>query len=135
MAFSFTTDLYTGNATIDSQHKELIAAINNLLEACSQGKGRQTLNDTANFLYNYTSKHFADEEKLQQASKYPDYTNHKQYHENFKKVVQDIVAQLEKDGPTIAMVGKVNTSIGGWFVNHIKVEDAKVAAHIRSVQK
>ncbi|MEA4973644.1 Bacteriohemerythrin [bioreactor metagenome] len=135
MAFNFTPDLYTGNATIDSEHKQLIAAINSLLEACSQGKGRQSLSSTANFLYDYTTKHFADEEKLQLASKYPDYPNHKKYHEGFKKVVQEIVTQLDKEGPTIAMVGKVNTSIGGWFVNHIKVEDVKVAAHIRSTQK
>lgn len=135
MAYNFTPDLYTGNAAIDSQHKELIAAINNLLDACSQGKGRQTLNSTAKFLYDYTSKHFADEEKLQLSSKYPDYPNHKRYHEEFKKVVKDIITELEKDGPTIAMVGKMNTSIGGWFINHIKVQDVKVAAHIRSTQK
>jgi len=135
MAFNFTPDLYTGNSAIDAQHKELIAAINTLLDACSKGKGRDSLNSTAQFLYDYTSKHFADEEKLQIASNYPDYQNHKRYHEEFKKVVRDLIAELDKDGPTIAMVGKMNTSIGGWFINHIKVQDAKVAAHIRSTQK
>jgi hemerythrin len=135
MAFNFTPDLLTGNSTIDSEHKELIAAINNLLEACSKGKGRATVSSTAKFLYDYTTKHFADEEKLQLASKYPDYTNHKRYHEGFKKVVRDISAQLDKEGPTIVLVGKVNSSIGDWFINHIKVEDVKVAAHIRSAQK
>lgn len=135
MAYTWTKDLETGNATIDGQHKELIEAINNLLTACSQGKGRDALKETTSFLYNYTSKHFADEEKLQLASKYPDYTNHKQYHEGFKKVVRDIMDQLEKEGPTVLLVGKVNTSIGGWLLNHIKKEDVKVAAHIRSQAK
>lgn len=134
MAFSFTPNLITGNSTIDSQHKELIAAINNLLDACSKGKGRAHLSETAKFLYDYTSKHFAAEEKLQLESNYPDYTNHKRYHETFKRVVRDIVAQLEKEGPTIVLVGKVNSSIGDWLVNHIQVEDVKVAAHIRSMQ-
>lgn len=131
MAYSFTPDLVTGNPTIDTQHKELIAALNNLLEACSVGKGRQSLDTTTKFLYDYTVRHFADEEKLQIASKYPDYVNHKRYHEDFKLVVRDIIAQLAKDGPTIVLVGKVNNSIGGWLFNHIKKEDAKVAAHIR----
>ena len=135
MAYAFTPDLLTGNNTIDTQHKELIAAINNLLEACSQGKGRAVLTDTAKFLYSYTSKHFADEEKLQLASKYPDYANHKQYHEGFKQVVMDIINELDKEGPTIVLVGKVNSSIAGWLINHIKREDVKVAAHIRSTQK
>jgi len=135
MAYNFTPDLVTGNATIDSQHKELIAAINNLLDACSKGKGRDTLHDTAQFLYDYTTKHFADEEKLQLASKYPDYTNHKKYHEGFKKDVLDIITQLNAEGPTIVLVYKVNNSIAGWLLNHIKREDVKVAAHIRSKQE
>ena len=45
MAYNYTPDLETGNAKIDEQHKELIAAINNLLDACSKGKGRDTLHE------------------------------------------------------------------------------------------
>ncbi|WP_312648666.1 bacteriohemerythrin [Aminipila sp.] len=132
MKYDWTSDLETGNGTIDEQHKQLIAAINNLLDACSQGKGRDSLKETTTFLYDYTSKHFADEEKLQLASQYPDYPNHKQYHEGFKKVVRDIADQLDKEGPSLVLVGKVNSSIGGWLINHIKKEDVKVAAHIRA---
>uniref|UniRef100_UPI000A5C540E hypothetical protein n=1 Tax=Clostridium sp. NkU-1 TaxID=1095009 RepID=UPI000A5C540E len=49
-----------------------------------------------------------------------------------KKVVAGICAKLDKDGPTIALVGEVNSAIGGWLINHIKKEDVKVAAHIKS---
>lgn len=132
MAYNWTADLETGNLKIDEQHKQLIAAINNLLNACSQGKGRDALKETTTFLYDYTAKHFADEEKLQIASQYPDYVNHKQYHEGFKKVVRDLMTQLEAEGPNVVLVGKVNSSIAGWLLNHIKKEDVKVAAHIRS---
>jgi len=132
MAFTWTAALETGNATIDAQHKELIKAINTLLEACAKGQGRATLKETTDFLYQYTIKHFSDEEKLQLASNYPDYINHKRYHESFKKVVREINAQLNEQGPTIVLVGKVNSSIGDWLVNHIQKEDVKVAAHIRA---
>lgn len=134
MAYNWTGDLETGNQTIDEQHKQLFAAINDLLEACSKGQGRDKLKEITTFLYDYTAKHFADEEKLQIASRYPDYPNHKQYHEGFKKVVREIAAQLEAEGPNLLLVSKVNTSIGGWLINHIKKEDAKVAAHIRSTK-
>ncbi|MPN61896.1 hypothetical protein SDC9_209642 [bioreactor metagenome] len=40
--------------------------------------------------------------------------------------------QLEVQGPNIVLVGKVNTAVAGWLINHIKREDVKVAAHIRS---
>ncbi len=135
MAFSWNQKLETGNAMIDQQHKQLITAINNLLQACSSGKGKEEITRTMKFLYDYTAKHFSDEEKLQIQYRYPDYTNHKRYHEEFKKVVRDLATRLQTEGPSIALVGKVNTSIGGWLLNHIQREDVKVAAHIKSQQK
>lgn len=135
MPYTFTKDLETGNQLIDSQHRQLIEAVNSLLAACQAGKGRAELSNTLKFLQDYTAKHFSDEEKLQLQSRYPDYVNHRKYHEDFKKVVAGICAELEKDGPTIVLVGKVNSTIAGWLINHIKKEDTKVAAHLKTVQK
>lgn len=132
MAYQWTKDLETGNPTIDQQHKQLIDAINRLLEACAKGQGRDVLVKTTQFLSDYTTKHFADEERLQLQSGYPDYQNHKKYHEGFKRVVADLMTQLREQGPTIVLVGKVNSSVAGWLLNHIKKEDCKVAAHIRA---
>lgn len=132
MAFSWTQDLETGNNTIDTQHKTLIDALNKLMEACSQGKAKEQINDTMKFLVDYTKKHFADEERLQISSNYPDYAAHKKYHDDFVKVVADIAKELDEQGPTIVMVGKVNNAVGNWLVTHIKREDSKVAAHIKA---
>lgn len=134
MAYTFTPDLQTGNAVIDAEHKELIAAINGLLEACAQGKGRQTLAGTTKFLYDYTTKHFDHEEKLQRDSKYPDYLSHKRAHDDFKKTVLELSKEIERDGATISMVGKVNSNVGAWLMNHIKGQDVKVAAHLRGAK-
>lgn len=131
MAYAFTKDLETGNAMIDQQHKQLIDAINALLDSCAKGKGRAEIQTTLDFLNNYVVKHFGDEEKLQLQSKYPDYTNHKKYHETFKQTVRDIDAEYKRDGATIVFVSKVNQSIAGWLLNHIKREDVKVAQHIK----
>lgn len=132
MAYTFTKDLETGNQLIDTEHRQLIEAINNLLAACSTGKGRSELANTAKFLQDYTAKHFSDEEKLQIQTHYPDYQNHKRYHEEFKKVVAEICKKLDTQGATITLVGEVNSAIAGWLINHIKREDVKVANHIKS---
>lgn len=132
MAYTFTKDLETGNQLIDSEHRQLIDAINHLLAACSTGKGRSELANTAKFLQDYTAKHFSDEEKLQIQTQYPDYQNHKRYHEEFKKVVAEICKKLDSQGATITLVGEVNSAIAGWLINHIKREDVKVANHIKS---
>lgn len=84
------------------------------------------------FLQTYTQKHFADEEALQKRSGYPDYINHKKYHDSFKKTVNDILTEAKTSGVTVALVAKVNTSIATWFVNHIKNQDTKVAKHVQS---
>ena len=132
MAYTFTIDLVTGNQLIDSEHRQLIDAVNNLLAACATGKGRAELANTTKFLQDYTAKHFGNEEMLQLQYQYPDYVNHKRYHEDFKKVVAGICSKLDKDGPSIILVGEVNSAIAGWLITHIKKEDAKVAAHIKS---
>ena len=128
--FTWSSDLETGNDLLDAQHKQLIEALGNLTDACSGGKGRSVLAETMDFLESYTAKHFGDEETLQKQSGYPDYPNHKRLHDGFKRVVADLGRQLKAEGPTIVLVGKVNTNIGGWLVNHIKREDTKVAAHL-----
>jgi hemerythrin len=132
MAYVWTPDLETGNLTIDTQHKQLIQAINDLLDACMTGKGKEKLHKTLDFLSSYTVKHFGDEEQLQLQYKYPDYPNHKKLHTNFVKFVNDLVAKIKAEGPTTVLLAQVTTGVGDWLVSHIKREDTKVAAHLRS---
>lgn len=132
MAFIWSSEIETGNLQIDTEHKELIGAINRLLEACSQGKGRKELENTVNFLKDYTKTHFSHEEQLQKKFNYPDYPNHKQYHDTFVREVEEIASKLKQEGATILLVGQVNSKIGSWLINHIKSEDVKVARHIKS---
>ncbi|MDR2757153.1 MAG: bacteriohemerythrin [Planctomycetaceae bacterium] len=134
MAYTWSKDLETGNSLIDSQHQQLIKAINDLLSACATGQGRDTLHQTLDFLVSYTSKHFGDEERLQQQYQYPDYPNHKNLHDKFKVFVQDLATQMKASGPTTTLVSKVTFGVGDWLVNHIKREDTKVAAFIREKQ-
>lgn len=132
MAYQWSKNIETGNAMIDAQHKQWLEALNHLLNACAQGKGRDSIRETLLFLQNYTDRHFQDEESLQLQHQFPEYSVHKQYHETFKKVVADIMKEYDQSGPTVALVGKINTNLGGWFINHIQKEDIKVAAHIKS---
>ena len=132
MAFKWKDSLTTGNTVIDNQHKELVDAANELLKACSEGKGREEIVKTGRFLLNYTKKHFGDEEKLQMKSNNPDYANHKKLHEKLVGEVNALVTDLESQGPTVALVGRINNLIAGWVFDHISREDVKVAAHIRN---
>lgn len=133
MAYQFTKDLETGNRVIDSEHRQLIDAVNLLLDACAKGQGRTQVLDTAHFLLDYTKKHFSDEESIQVKNHYPEYTRHKKIHEDFKKTAAGLVQKIEVEGPTVANVGQINTLLAGWLLNHIKGEDKKLANYLKNI--
>lgn len=132
--YEFTKDLETGNALIDSEHKQLLNAINNLMEACSQGKGREKIQETTAFLVSYVKKHFSDEEALQVRTSYPEYAAHKQFHTTYTNQMIQIAGEIEKSGANITTLSKLNQA-AGVLVSHIRIEDRKLAQHVKSQGK
>lgn len=135
MAYQLTKQLETGNRQIDTEHRQLLDAVNNLIDSCSSGKGREEVEKTIKFLASYTKTHFAHEEELQRKYKYPDYLNHKKAHSDFIKIVTDIEQEYKQKGASIVLVGQVNNKVASWILNHINKEDIKVANHIKSNNK
>lgn len=131
MKYEVTKDLETGHPLIDTEHRQLFAAINNLMDACAQGKGRTQIIDTAKFLNDYVKKHFNDEEQLQVQTKYPGYTTHKQFHEKYKMDLMQVTNTLNTQGANLATLNQVNQTIGV-LVTHIRMEDKKLAAHVKN---
>ena len=130
MKYELTKDLETGNALIDREHRELFAAVNQLMEACSSGKGREELTSTASFLEGYVKKHFGDEEKLQQSSSYPGYSAHKLFHTSYSRKLDGICEKIKKEGATVAGLSELNREIGV-LLTHIRTEDKKLAAYLK----
>jgi methyl-accepting chemotaxis protein len=130
--YQWDRSLETGNEMIDEQHKQLFAAINALLRVCDEGKSANELKKSLNFLNDYTIKHFFEEEQLQKKYAYPDYENHHKMHEAFKKTVRDLMTRMIMNGSSKTLIEEVQQKIGGWLVTHIKGQDVKIGAHIRS---
>ncbi|GHV14620.1 hemerythrin [Fibrobacterales bacterium] len=131
MAFGWTDELLTGNSMIDEQHKVLIKAIVDLLEASKSGNGLNEVKKTVDFLADYTNKHFREEEALQQKYAYPDIENHKKLHAAFVKVVEKIKERINANESLLTISIDVQRAVADWFVNHILREDKKVAKHIQ----
>ncbi|MDR1430310.1 MAG: bacteriohemerythrin [Spirochaetaceae bacterium] len=132
---AWTADLETGNSTIDSQHRQIFKLTSSLAEACTKGQGAGILGDALNFLASYTIRHFADEEALQIQYNYPDFEAHKKTHEEFKKTVAALAARYKTSGSSEELLEDVNSILVHWLVEHIKQEDSKIAAHIRSLNE
>ena len=132
MAYKWDSSLESGYEKVDNQHRQLVAAVNSLMEASAGGKGDKAVLDTLEFLTGYAVKHFADEEKLQLQFDYPDYKNHKYIHDNFKITVGELVQRVGKEGPTVEVINEVSSIIGSWLLNHIKGDDFRMAAFVKA---
>ena len=130
MKYELTDDLLTGNALIDSEHRELFAAVNNLMDACTQGKGRDQIQKTVQFLGDYVAKHFRDEEGLQTKSNYPGYPAHKQFHDGYRLKLAETTQVLTREGPSVKALGDLN-GVVAILVSHIRTEDKRLARHIK----
>lgn len=121
--YVLTQDLVTGNELIDSEHRKIFDKVNTLLDACSKGKGRENLSSLGEFLVEYVTKHFSDEEDLQKQSKYPEYTEHHKFHEWYKQKLGDAIIKMEQEGPTINSLGEINYMVSV-LVKHIRKQTA-----------
>jgi len=132
MAYKWDSSLETGYEKVDNQHKQLLTAVNNLMEASASGKGDNAVMETLEFLTGYAVKHFADEEKLQVEFDYPDYLNHRRIHDDFKGVVGELTNRVIKEGPTADLIEEVSSTIGSWILNHIRGDDFRMAAFVKA---
>jgi hemerythrin len=134
MVYAWDISLATGQELIDEQHKQLFTTINDLLQASSQGKAAE-IKKGLDFLNSYTIKHFFDEEQIQKKYNYPDYGNHKRYHEDFKVTIRNLSHKLILNGVTPQLVDDLCKTAGDWLVNHIRGQDLRLAAHIKAAGK
>ena len=130
--YQWDFSLETGDEKIDSQHRQLIDTINQMTEAHKQGKGKDEIEKTLDFLTGYTILHFSNEEKMMMESKYPDYAQHKRFHEEFKETVGNFTQRLANESITDDLVNSVVFTMGDWLFRHIKGEDFRMAAYVKT---
>lgn len=126
--YEFTKDLETGNAIIDKEHRELIDAVNRLMDACSLGKGLDSVHQTSKFLNDYVDRHFAHEEQLQKQSGYPSFSAHRAFHEKYKQTLKEITAAFTSE-VSLGDLAKLNGHIS-LLITHIRTEDKRLGAFL-----
>ena len=131
MYAEFDDSLITGNELIDSQHRELIDRINQLIESCSENPDRRAAVKMLNYLADYTEFHFRAEEELQEKVGYPGIKEHKEKHKELEQTVHELHEMLEEqEGPTEEFVRQVEKNVADWLLYHIKTFDRSVAEYV-----
>lgn len=134
MAFEWNQSLSVGVEQIDAQHRELFARVNKLLEATSQGKGRNEVGSTIDFLADYVVSHFASEERLMSQHSYPEYGAHKAQHDRFMQEFHALKDKFEAEGVTTVLIVQVQRKVCDWLVNHVSKVDKALGSFLVGTQ-
>ena len=116
----WTSDLETGIAVIDKQHRRIVDFINELNDTDGLNE-LATTNHVLDKLVEYTRVHFSSEEEMLKNMNYPYLKAHKRIHELFIKRVAEIQYRV-RHGENV--IQELLPMLRNWLINHIKGEDA-----------
>jgi len=132
----WTEDLSVNVETIDNQHKELFARINDLVDAIKQHTCKYKISDVVKFLDDYIVFHFGEEEKLMQRYGYPGYEQHKKQHEHFMENFKELKKELPKlEGGakpgSYDLSVETNQVVVDWILDHIAKIDKRLGEFLK----
>lgn len=110
-----------GVNTIDQQHSGLFAVVNELHTAMMKGQTKTVIGALLDKLVKYTREHFAHEERMMEAAKYPGLAAHKAHHAELTKQVGDFMARYKRGDGTLNI--ELLRFLSDWLTKHIQKED------------
>jgi hemerythrin-like metal-binding protein len=128
--FDWKNEYAVNIGSIDAQHQMLFAIGRELYAAMSTGQGKAVLGRILDRLVQYTTVHFAHEERLMQLHHYPDFAKHKAEHDALVKQVQAFQTEFESGRATMAV--QVLQFLKDWLESHIKGSDFAYAPCLKA---
>lgn len=131
--YELNESLLTGVKMIDTHHRELIEAINDLADAIETGESVNAIKKTLSFLEFYAEWHFDHEEKCANKHQCPMAEINKQAHEKFLETVKKYKIDYRNNPNNQEEIAiKIHQELGDWLVNHIQGIDVKLGKEIIS---
>jgi len=129
-AFQWNDSYSVKIGAMDNQHKKLFEIISELYTAMRAGHGKEVAGGVLTRLIDYTVQHFAAEEKLMEANKYPALAEHRAEH---KALTEKVVAFKKNfDAGSTAITLELMTFLQNWLTNHIQTVDKKYGVFLNS---
>lgn len=119
--------LSVGIEEIDEQHRVLVNLLNEMHEAISQQKGSSVVEEILGKLSDYARIHFAVEESLMRILNYPNYSEHKEHHDELVRQVVELQEQVRLGKTAISF--QLMHFLKVWLTKHIMVEDQGYSEH------
>lgn len=121
--------LETGNELVDSEHRELLAIINELQNSIIERHDREIQDAIMVRLMAYARDHFKHEEELMRSVFYPGLVRQKQLHKEFAAEARRLMSDYESGRKLLPIT--LAMFLHEWLVKHIRGEDRKIGEYIR----
>ena len=132
MNINWTSDLSVGDHSIDDDHKELFALID---ELDSADMSHDYINSILDRLKAYTRGHFSREEEYLKKAGFPGLEEHLKQHESFIAWLQTIRPTYAPFHQSTFIFGaSVNRYLQSWLLQNILEEDLKHRVYIAGQQ-
>jgi hemerythrin-like metal-binding protein len=122
--------LMVGYQTIDEQHQELVALVNELHDVLSAGNDRARIGDVFQRLLRYIDYHFAFEAELMLREAYPESASHLKEHAGLAARAEALWSTYGAGDEVVGF--ELLEFLVDWLKDHIVVRDAALATHLRT---
>ena len=124
--------LLTGDETVDTQHREIVALVDRMLEAEEAGHGEELLAHALEHLAAYASSHFACEQNLMEKYGFPaeQAEEHIADHRDLTERTRDFV--LSYRAGEVSTVKPLIEFLLEWLDRHIANVDRKLVEYVQS---
>jgi hemerythrin-like metal-binding protein len=127
----WTAEFSVGVDEIDSDHKRLLALLNELHDAVKAGAGSEVLGKVLDGLMLYVGYHFAHEEELFLRTDYPGSARHLRQHQALTITVKEIQEDFQLDNSD-ALPTQVLEFLKNWLYEHILGSDRAFGVYLKA---
>jgi hemerythrin-like metal-binding protein len=113
-----------GVASVDHEHRELIALINKVHDRMAEPGSDLTIAEYLGEIYARIAAHFALEERIMREARYDRYAAHKEDHERLLDEIRDIMDDYEDR--RLYDESRLAARLTLWFTGHFKTHDARL---------
>ena len=122
--------LETGNETVDHEHRQLIEDANAIHAIISAGGSWADLVATARTMRDRCIEHFANEDKVLRATRFPDRDRHLRAHHRILTEINGILVDLESVATPNRLHWELALSLRGILIDHLLRDDLKYKSHL-----
>lgn len=128
MLVEWREEYKVGVPSVDHEHRELIALINETHERLNVPDSNLDVSDFLGEIFARISAHFALEEHIMRTAGYDQYAAHKADHERLLDEIRDIMDDYED--LRLYDEQHLGERLRVWFTEHFKTHDARLHHHL-----